>query len=96
MLQLEVRRDPGAVRGAEAPGEAALRLLAPGRGVRVGGGGGGRGGAGHWAAHRLVLVSAELLDVVPVQAGGTEALDGPEVDTLVIPPAGAGVSETPI
>ena len=95
-LQLEVGRYLGAVGGAEAPGQAALRLPAPGRRVRVGRGGGGRGRAGHWAAHRLVLVGAELLDVVPVQAGGTEALDGPEVDTLVIPPAGAGVSETPI
>ena len=58
--------------------------------------GGGRGGARHGAAHRLVLVGAELLDVVPVEAGGTEAPDRSGVDTLVIPAAGAGVSEAPI
>ena len=59
-------------------------------------GGGGRGGARHWPAHRLALVGAELLDVVPVEAGGAEALDRSEVDTLVVPPAGAGVGKAPI
>ena len=96
MFQLEVSRYLGAVRGAVAPGQAALGLPAPLRSVGVRGGGGWRGGARHWPTHRLVLVGAELLDVVPVQARGTEAPDRPEVDTLVIPPAGAGVSETPI
>ena len=79
-----------------APGQGALGLLALVCSVGGRSGGGGSGGGGDRSTHCLVLVSAELLDVVPVQAGGTEALDGPEVDTLVIPPAGAGVSETPI
>ena len=95
-FQLEVCRYLGAVRGAVAPGQAALGLPAPLRRVGVWRGGGGRGGAGHGTTHRLVLVGAELLDVVPVEAGGTEAPDRSEVDTLVISPAGAGVSETPI
>ena len=79
-----------------APGEGALLLPAPLRRVRGGCGGGGRGGARHWSTHRLVLVGAVLLDVVPVQAGGTEALDGSEVHTLVVPPTGAGVGKAAI
>ena len=96
VLQLQACRDVSAVLVTVAPGQLALLLPAPLRPVRGGRGSWGRGSARYGAAHRLGLVRAELLDVVPVQAGGTEALDGPEVDTLVIPPAGAGVSETPI
>ena len=58
--------------------------------------GGGWGGAGHGAADCLVLVGAELLDIIPVETTGTEAGDGSEVNTLIVSPAGAGVSEAPI
>ena len=96
VLQLQACRDVSAVLVTVAPGQLALLHPAPLRPVRGGRGSWGRGSARHGTAHSLGLVRAELLDVVPVQAGGAEALDRSEVDTLVVPPAGAGVGKAPI
>ena len=96
VLQPESCRDVGSVPGAVAPGEGALLLPAPLRRVRGGCGGGGRGGARHWSTHSLVLVGAVLLDVIPVEATWTEALDWSEVYAGVVPPTGAGVCKTSI
>ena len=46
--------------------------------------------------HRLALVGAQLLDVVPVEAAGAEALDGPEVYAGVVAATRAGVRETAV
>ena len=46
--------------------------------------------------HRLALVGAQLLDVVPVEAAGAEALDGAEVHAGVVAATRAGVRETAV
>ena len=46
--------------------------------------------------HRLALVGAQLLDVVPVEAAGAEALNGPEVYAGVVAATRAGVRETAV
>ena len=59
-------------------------------------GGGWSRGAGYWTTNCLILVGAELFNIIPVETTGTETFDWSEVNTGVISSAGAGVSKTTI